>query len=489
MSTVLRKGLQVAPGTDPAGTVEALRAATAPAGPLTTRTLRRFVAGMVLADLATALAVVMVWQHSVVPVADAGALAMLPVLWVAVLASHGWYVESRSGSDSLLRAAVYLTGAEWFLALAVGHRLPGEDIGAIAGLCVVGSVGHRWILRTWAERRGLVLPGHRRRVVVVGHPGPVEELHREVARSRGCGLEVVGACLLDAHPTMSPNGDIPVAAGLGHLQGVVAMAAADTVVILPCSHLDAATVRRTAWQLETHGTRLVVGTPLHGVATSRTRLAGSVGLPMLDVRHARLAGPGRVVKEVWERCAAALALLLLSPVLLALMLAVRADSPGPALFRQTRIGRRDQPFSMLKLRTMTVEAETLREELAADNEVDGNLFKIRLDPRVTRVGKLLRSTSLDELPQLVNVVLGQMALVGPRPALPIEVAAYEHDVRRRLVVKPGITGLWQVSGRSDLSWDEAVRLDQSYVDNWSLRGDLSILVRTVGAVLGRRGAY
>jgi exopolysaccharide biosynthesis polyprenyl glycosylphosphotransferase len=487
MSTVLRKGLQVAPGADAAETVEALRAATAPAGPLRTRA--RYVAVLVLADLATALAVILLWQHTLGPVADDSALPVLPVLWVGVLASHGWYAGNRGGSDSLLRAAVYLTGAGWFFALAVGHRLPGEVIGALAALCTLGSVTHRWVLHSWADRRGVALPGHRRRVVVVGHHGAVAELQREVTRARGCGLEVVGVCLLDAHASPSTGSDIPVAAGLGHLHGVVAMAAADTVVLLPCSHLDATTVRRTAWQLESHGTRLVLGTPLHGVAVSRTRLAGAVGLPMLDVRHARLAGPGRVVKEVWERCAAALALLVLSPLLLGLMLVVRLDSPGPALFRQTRIGRGDQPFPMLKLRTMAVDAETLREHLAQDNEADGTLFKIRLDPRVTRVGKFLRSTSLDELPQLVNVVRGQMALVGPRPALPTEVAAYEHDVRRRLVVKPGITGLWQVSGRSDLPWDEAVRLDQSYVDNWSLRGDLSILLRTVGAVVGRRGAY
>lgn len=489
MSTALRKGLQVAPNPSATGAADALAALDqAVPRPLTPRRLRGFVAGTVLADLVIALAAVLAWQSSLVQVSDAGALAVLPVLWVGVLATNGWYVES-SGSDSLLRVAVYLTGAEWFLALATGHRLPGEVVGGIAAACAFGSLGHRRLLRAWADRRGIVLPGHRRRVVVVGHTGPVEELRREVARARGCGLDIVGSCLLDPLSEDRDAGEIPVAAGMGHLESVVTMSAADTVVLLPCSHLDAAAVRRTAWQLEKRGTRLVVSTPLHGVDRSRTRLSGSVGLPMLHVRHARLAGPGRLVKEVWERVAAALALLLLSPLLLALMIAVRVDSPGPALFRQTRIGRQDQPFPMLKLRTMTTDAEVLRAGLGADNEADGNLFKIRLDPRVTRVGRFLRRTSLDELPQLVNVVRGQMALVGPRPALPAEVAAYEHDVRRRLVVKPGITGLWQVSGRSDLPWEEAVRLDQSYVDNWSLRGDLSILLRTVGAVLGRRGAY
>ena len=482
MSTVLKKGLEVAP--EPGTTPTPGRPSTR----LTRRGVRTFVACLGLADLVTAVAVVLFWVDADSAL-DTGALALLPALWVGVLAGNGGYSELRTGPDSLLRSAVYLTGAQWFLALATGHRIPGEVAGAMAALCALASLGLRRALRLWADHRGVELPGQRRRVVVVGHSGPVEELHREVHRSQGCGLDVVGVCLLDQHQEQPPSSEIPVAAGLGHLQGVVAMAGADTVVLLPCSHLDAATVRRTAWQLESHGTRLVVGTPLHGVSRSRTRLADAVGLSMLDVRHARLSGPGRVAKEVWERGAAALALVLLSPVLLALMLAVRLDSPGPALFRQTRIGRNDHPFSMLKLRTMTVDAEARREALDRDNEVDGKLFKIRQDPRVTRTGRFLRSTSLDELPQLVNVVLGQMALVGPRPALPAEVAAYEHDVRRRLVVKPGITGLWQVSGRSDLPWEEAVRLDQTYVDNWSLGGDLSILVRTVGAVLRRSGAY
>jgi lipopolysaccharide/colanic/teichoic acid biosynthesis glycosyltransferase len=210
---------------------------------------------------------------------------------------------------------------------------------------------------------------------------------------------------------------------------------------------------------------------------------------MLAVRPARLRGPGRLVKEIWERTAAATALVLLAPVLGALMLAVRLDSAGPALFRQTRVGKQDRLFAMWKLRTMTADAEERRDELHGANEVDGHLFKIRRDPRVTRLGRFLRRSSLDELPQLVNIVRGHMSLVGPRPALPGEVAAYDLDVRRRLVVKPGLTGLWQVSGRSDLSWEETVRLDQSYVDNWSLGLDLAILARTIRAVLGQRGAY
>ncbi|MEN8704723.1 MAG: sugar transferase, partial [Nocardioides marinisabuli] len=197
----------------------------------------------------------------------------------------------------------------------------------------------------------------------------------------------------------------------------------------------------------------------------------------------------RALKTAWERGACAVALVVLAPLLLALMALVRLDSPGPALFRQQRVGRDGEVFSILKLRTMHVDAEARLEDLREHNESDGALFKMRQDPRVTRAGRWLRRLSLDELPQLVNVVRGDMALVGPRPPLPGEVTAYDEDALRRLAVRPGITGLWQVSGRSDLPWAMTVRLDSRYVDNWSLRLDAWILARTVRAVLGHHGAY
>ena len=190
-----------------------------------------------------------------------------------------------------------------------------------------------------------------------------------------------------------------------------------------------------------------------------------------------------------ERVGACIGLLLTLPALLVVGLLVRLDSPGPAIYRQQRVGRDGRLFTMYKFRSMSTSADDELVHLVAFNEADGVLFKIQHDPRITRIGGWLRRSSLDELPQLWNVVRGDMSLVGPRPALPEEVARYDVDPRRRLVVKPGITGLWQVSGRSDLSWAESVRLDVRYVDNWSLGLDLSILARTVRAVLGHRGAY
>ena len=199
-------------------------------------------------------------------------------------------------------------------------------------------------------------------------------------------------------------------------------------------------------------------------------------------------------RPVWRRrsstgCSGLLLLVVALPVLGLLVLVVRIDSPGPGLFRQVRIGRDGTPFVMYKLRTMTVDADRALDALLASNEGSGLLFKIHDDPRVTRVGRLLRRTSLDEMAQLINVVRGEMSLVGPRPALPTEVAQYDDVELRRLAVRPGITGLWQVSGRSDLSWDSGMSLDLHYADNWRLRGDASILARTFGAVVRRRGAY
>lgn len=264
----------------------------------------------------------------------------------------------------------------------------------------------------------------------------------------------------------------------------------DAVIVLP--GLSPRQVQRLAWTLESAGTPLLVATGLEDVAAGRVEPlrvggVGASGVGLVHVRPAPRRGWRGVAKQITERLLAAVGLLLAAPLLLAIAVAIRCDSAGPALFRQIRVGRNGRSFTMLKFRTMTADAEQRRAELAS--ECDGPLFKVREDPRITRVGGFLRRYSLDELPQLINVVRGQMALVGPRPALPDEVAAYDADPHRRLAVAPGITGLWQVSGRSDLPWSEAVRLDLAYVDNWSLGLDLAIVMRTLGAVLKHRGAY
>jgi exopolysaccharide biosynthesis polyprenyl glycosylphosphotransferase len=200
-------------------------------------------------------------------------------------------------------------------------------------------------------------------------------------------------------------------------------------------------------------------------------------------------GTRKWVKGLFDRTVALAALVLLAPAFLAIALAIRYTSPGSVFFKQRRVGLGGFEFNVYKFRSMIPDAEAKLADVAKQNDAPGLLFKVRHDPRVTKVGRLLRRYSLDELPQLLNVLRGEMSLVGPRPPLPTEVAKYSEDVARRLLVKPGMTGLWQVSGRSDLSWEESVRLDLYYVENWSLTTDLAILWKTIGAVAGRRGAY
>ena len=248
-------------------------------------------------------------------------------------------------------------------------------------------------------------------------------------------------------------------------------------------------LRRLAWQLERNNKAFVVSPGLMDVAGPRTSIRPVAGLPLLHVEHPELVGSRHLLKSVFDRLTTAAVLLLLMPLLVVIGTTVRMTSPGPALFRQRRVGKDGEEFTLYKFRTMSAGAETRQSELSAHNEHDGVLFKMRADPRVTPLGRWLRRYSLDELPQLANVLTGQMSLVGPRPPVPAEVAQYGDDVRRRLVVKPGLTGLWQVSGRADLSWEESVRLDLRYVENWSLTMDLIILWKTGSAVIRAAGAY
>jgi exopolysaccharide biosynthesis polyprenyl glycosylphosphotransferase len=235
--------------------------------------------------------------------------------------------------------------------------------------------------------------------------------------------------------------------------------------------------------------QLIVAPAVTQVAGPRIVIHPIAGLPLLEVDEPELTGGQRLVKEVFDRIVSLVLLVLLSPVLLVLAIVVRSSSRGPVLFRQVRVGRDGREFTMYKFRTMVDEADQRQHEVAHLDEADGVLFKIRADPRVTRAGSALRRHSLDELPQLWNVLRGQMSIVGPRPPLPSEVQHYGSDAQRRLLVKPGMSGLWQVSGRSELSWEESIRLDLYYVENWSPALDAQILWRTIGAVVRGRGAY
>jgi exopolysaccharide biosynthesis polyprenyl glycosylphosphotransferase len=420
---------------------------------------------------------------AVVPAYSAAALAAIVVVWVALLAltgsyrvtSHGTWAES---ARTITFAGLGLAEGIPLLGLAFGTPSQPARVALLAPFVAVASLAlHRAALRV----AGL-LDGRQAgplRIVVAGHRREVQRILGELASSRHPSYDVVSVCG-------------PGALRDGGAQSVCAEASrfdADAVLVAPCRHVDAAALRRLGWQLETSGTRMLVTTSLLDVAPSRTRLRHAGPLAVVDVRHSAVQGGRRIVKQLAERVAAAVGLVVLAPLFVLLAVLIRLDSEGGALFRQTRIGKDGVPFTMLKFRTMHRDAERRQAEVSTLVSTDSILFKLPDDPRTTRVGKVLRRYSLDELPQLVNVVTGDMSLVGPRPPMPDEVVRYQPDVRRRLAVKPGITGLWQVSGRSDLSWDQSVRLDLRYVDNWSLALDIGILARTIGAVVRHRGAY
>jgi exopolysaccharide biosynthesis polyprenyl glycosylphosphotransferase len=282
---------------------------------------------------------------------------------------------------------------------------------------------------------------------------------------------------------------VPVHGGLADVMAAVRQSDADTVAVLACPEMNGVALRKLAWELEKTDTDLCLAPALLDVAGPRTSIRPTAGLPLLYVDHPDLTGARQVVKTLFDRLAAGSALIVLAPLFVAIALAIRAGDGGPVLFRQVRVGRDGRPFHVCKFRTMVTGAEAQKAALLARNEAAGMLFKIRDDPRITKAGSWLRRYSLDELPQLLNVLGGQMSLVGPRPALPEEASKYGDYVRRRLAVRPGITGLWQVSGRSDLPWDEAVRLDLRYVENWSFALDLQILWKTWSAVTHGDGAY
>ena len=402
------------------------------------------------------------------------------VAWPLLLLAAGHYRRGTLGSTRAAHVGVVLmTGVRaGVLALAVSPWLTSTDGTTLAALVAILSLAS-------TVPALVVVRRPRPRLVLAGRPRDVREAMAELITTNT--HEVVAACLTRSPKV--PLGDLSTYVGFSDAAEIASRHDADALVVLPGARLPHAEVRRLHWSLAGVGAELYLGTGLLDVEPQRTRVVSTAGIDVLHVTDPVLDGPRRLLKDLVERIIALVAVVVAAPLLAALCIAIRRESPGPALFRQERIGRDGVPFTMLKLRSMGVDAEAVREGLTEVNEHDGVLFKIRADPRITPLGARLRRYSLDELPQLWNVVRGDMSLVGPRPALPCEVARYDVDPRRRLVVKPGVTGLWQVSGRSDLSWAESVRLDLKYVENWSLGLDLRILVRTVRAVLGHRGAY
>ncbi|MFI0424980.1 sugar transferase [Spongiactinospora sp. 9N601] len=416
--------------------------------------------------------------------------AVLPPLWTAAITVNRAYEPRMLGAGTEEFRRVVQCGLMLTAGLAIGAYVTKTDIARGYVVLALPLMTLLTLAARQALRRGLHRRRERgdcmRRVVVAGHPAGVAELVRRFRLEPEHGMQVVAACLPAAGGPREVAG-VPVLGDFTDVALVVDQTAADTVAVLGCPEMDGVALSRLAWRLERTRTELVVAPALMEVAGPRTTIRPAAGLPLLHVEHPDLSGYRQLVKNLFDRTAAIVLLVALAPLLAALAVAVRSSSQGPALFRQTRVGRGGAEFTIYKFRTMAPDAELRKVELVSD--ADGLLFKIRADPRVTPFGAWMRRRSLDELPQLINVLFGHMSLVGPRPPLPQEVACYGDDVRRRLLVRPGLTGLWQVSGRSDLSWEESVRLDLRYVENWSLMLDLQILWKTWSAVARGAGAY
>jgi exopolysaccharide biosynthesis polyprenyl glycosylphosphotransferase len=417
-------------------------------------------------------------------------------LWVAALGLYDTRSARTIGTGSaeytrVVNASVRLFGLVAIVAflfkidLARGYILIALPVGTLVLLAI------RWMWRQWlhVQREAGAYSSH---VLLVGSAASVAQTAAELIHQPNAGYQVVGACLSpgsSAAPLAAES--VPVVGSLDDVAGAMERAGADTVIITSSDELPNDRVRRISWGLQPGKQHLVVAPSIIDVGGPRIHTRPVAGLPLMHVETPRYEGAKLVAKRAFDLVVAGFLALILSPVLITIAIAVRADSHGPVLFKQQRIGLNGRHFHMLKFRSMVPDAEARLAALRREAHDKGNdvLFKMKDDPRITRVGRVLRRYSLDELPQLFNVLGGSMSLVGPRPSLEREMNQYEEHTHRRFLVKPGITGLWQVSGRSNLTWEESVRLDLYYVENWSMTGDLTILWRTAKAVLARDGAY
>ncbi|GAA1861226.1 sugar transferase [Pseudonocardia ailaonensis] len=418
----------------------------------------------------------------------------LPVLFMVCLATVRAWEPQLLGQGSeefsrLLRGVVLAGVALALIGLATKTPEVRPWVFGVLPVAGVFAALFRIVLRRRLHRhRGAGSCLHE--VLAVGSVENVAVMIERTRRATHHGWQVTGACT----PTgRGPDGaaDVLGVPVVGDLDSVREVAAAGSYRILSVSQSPGWSSRRLhqlAWDIEGRGVDLVVDPGLMEIAGPRLHMSVVDGMPFLRLTEPSFSGVARMLKNTADRIGSALLLILLAPVLLAVALMVKLDG-GPVFYRQTRVGQHSEDFSMIKFRSMVPDADRIRATLVSDDEGAGPLFKMRNDPRITKVGAVLRRYSLDELPQLINVLCGHMSLVGPRPPLPHEVLTYARDAQRRLLVKPGLTGLWQVSGRSDLSWEESVRLDLRYVENWSLALDGLILWKTVGAITRGRGAY
>lgn len=428
------------------------------------------------------------------------------ILGTVILACTWWIMLGWSGSRDgivlgygveeykrVLEASFWLFGLLAVVSYSFQLEIARGYVALALPAGLVSLIGARSLVRAHLRSRRRVGESHSS-VLIVGGLFATEHLARALRSQPMAGYKPIGTYLpgTTANTTVDPELKLP---NLGHsaelapILEAIKSANPDVVALSSGVPLPPRVIRELGWALADMRVRMILAPALTDVAGPRIHTQPVAGLPLVHVSTPNLGSGQRLLKRVFDMTGAAFLILVLSPLMIVVAAMVRLDSPGPVLFRQNRAGAHGEYFQMYKFRSMVVDAERQLQELKSQNEGNGVLFKLKVDPRITRVGKFLRRYSLDELPQLFNVLNGTMSLVGPRPPLPDEVALYQSHVHRRLLVRPGLTGLWQVSGRSLLSWDDSVRLDLYYVENWSFFGDLAILLRTVRAVLARHGAF
>lgn len=451
---------------------------------------------LILGDLACGLlaaTAAMVMRFGYPPSRVATVILLTAVAWIVALRLVQGYQGRLLGQGAeeyraVVWAGAVLLGVAGLTSYMFMMELSRAYVFLAVPLVVVMSLVLRKGMRLWLARERRA-GNYRQRTIVVGTVASATELIRELRRSPANAFELAGACVTGADGRADIEG-VPFAGHPRDVAFAVDFSDADLVAVSGHPGLSGKDLRELAWELEEREVDLVISPGIFEVAGPRLSIRAEAGASLLYLERPVRTGSRLVVKRIQDLILAALLTVLALPLLLLIALAIRLDSKGPALFRQTRVGQRGQEFQIFKFRTMAVDAEARLSALVAEgHDVNRVLFKNKQDPRITRVGRWLRRFSIDEVPQLLNVLQGQMSLVGPRPGLASEVDKYEPDAMRRLRVRPGMTGLWQVSGRSTLDWEQTVRLDLWYVDNWSSMLDFQILARTVRAVVGGSGAY
>lgn len=428
-------------------------------------------------------------------------------LWLSVALAAAWWLmlgawnsrQSRilgAGPDEYKRvaaASLWLFGIVAIVSYVLRVDTARGYVGVALPAGLFGLLLARWLIRQHLNvnrQQGQSMS----RLLLLGGPSAVAHLAKSLRTAVHAGYLPVAVYTPNTSvvPSVEPESGLPVVGNLPDATSIVAAieaCSADAVAVSAGVQLHPQTLRHLGWELASRNVGLIMAPALTDIAGPRIHTQQVAGLPLIHVTTPTLEAGQRVAKRLFDLVVSGILIVLCLPLMAVIGALIKIDDRGPILFRQNRVGIEGKQFQMFKFRSMVINAEAQLDALRQMSDGNGVLFKMKRDPRITPVGRFLRKFSLDELPQLFNVLAGSMSLVGPRPPLPREVEAYEQDVRRRLLVKPGLTGLWQVSGRSNLSWQDSVRLDLYYVENWSMAGDLLIFLKTFRAVFRSAGAY